>query len=131
MKRDEEVFLKDQDRSEQQNNKPEAWREDSEMSLSEKDLEKDLFVDGNAMKPVREGEGTGGENFGKNNLTPSANDQNNPSQYAGNSNAYFDRTEPSEEHPENSNFKNKKQDGAPDYDKAQINSTTKHARTQT
>jgi hypothetical protein len=73
---------------------------------------------GNA-KPVREGQPAGGQNFGKNNNTSAANDKNNPSQYAGNSNAYFDRTEPSEEHPESTNFKDSNQEGAPDYDSAQ------------
>jgi hypothetical protein len=76
---------------------------------------------------IREGQPAGGQNFGKNNNTSAANDKNNPSQYAGNSNAYFDRTEPSEEHPEDSNFKVPKQAGAPDYDKAQAYSATNTA----
>ncbi len=43
-------------------------------------------------------------NFGQNNLTFSGDDKANPSQYAGYDNAYFRRNEPSEEHPEDSNF---------------------------
>ncbi|CAN5185764.1 hypothetical protein BH09BAC6_BH09BAC6_33980 [soil metagenome] len=91
--------------------------------VEEKDLERTfLFGDGgeeNTQKPVREGEPMGGQAFGKNNNTPAGDDKNNPSQNAGYSNAYFARTEPSEEHPENSNFTAPKQDGQPDYSKAE------------
>ena len=55
----------------------------------------------------------GGENFGSNNLTPSGNDQGNPPQNAGEGNAYFRRTQPAEEHPEDENFIVKEQGGAP------------------
>ena len=68
---------------------------------------------------IKEGQPMGGQNFGKNNNTPAGDDKNNPSQYAGNTNAYLARTEPSEEHPEDSNFTAENQEGAPDYDKAQ------------
>ncbi|MEO8887254.1 MAG: hypothetical protein ABI367_14405 [Mucilaginibacter sp.] len=69
--------------------------------------------------PIREGQPMGGQNFGKNNNTPAGDDKNNPSQNAGYSNAYFARTEPLEEHPEDTNFKAPYQDGEPDYSSAQ------------
>jgi len=108
------------DDSQSSHDTPVGSRVDNDKNLSEKNLERYLFVNGRSeMKPVREGEAMGGNNFGKNNVTPSANDRNNPSQYAGNTNAYLALTEPLEEHPEDSNFKDKNQDGQPDYDKAQ------------
>ena len=114
-----EAFLKDRDQSKQEDEAPKASVVEDKDNLTEDDLKREFLVNGDEKKPVREGTGTGGENFGNNNLTPSANDKNNPSQYAGNSNAYFDRTEPSEEHPENSNFKPENPAGSPDYDEAQ------------
>ena len=54
--------------------------------------------------PGMEGQGMGGQNFGDNNLTPAGNDPANPPQNAGEGNAYFRRTQPAEEHPENENF---------------------------
>ena len=54
---------------------------------------------------VMEGQGMGGQKFGENNLTPAGNDKDNPPQNAGEHNAYFARTQPAEEHPEDSNFK--------------------------
>lgn len=114
-----EAFLKAREQSKHEHEEPKAWLVEDDDNLNEDDLERELFVNGDEKKPVREGGGMGGENFGKNNLTPSANDKNNPSQYAGNTNAYFDRTEPSEEHPEDSNFTTEDQQGLPDYDKAQ------------
>jgi hypothetical protein len=71
------------------------------------------------QKPIREGEPMGGQRFGENAVTPSGDDKNNPSKMAGYSNEYFRRTEPSEEHPEDTNFRSPEQEGAPDYDKAQ------------
>ena len=71
------------------------------------------------QKPIREGQPMGGQNFGKNNNTPAGDDKNNPSQNAGYTNEYFRRTEPSEEHPEDTNFKVKEQEGEPDYSSAQ------------
>jgi hypothetical protein len=91
---------------------------------SNNDLPQEIYSN-NAI--IREGQPVGGQNFGKNNNTSAANDKNNPSRYAGNSNAYFNRTEPSEEHPEDSNFKVPKQAGAPDYDKAQAYSAISSA----
>jgi len=109
--------------------RPLVWRSDDKEDIKEKDLERSFLFNtgetGELKKPVREGEGTGGHNFGKSNLTPAGDDKNNPSQNAGYSNAYFARTEPSEEHPENSNFTAKQQDGEPDYSKAQPNNSTK------
>ena len=69
--------------------------------------------------PIHEGQPMGGQNFGRDTHTTSGDDKNNPSQNAGHSNAYFARTEPSDEHPEDTNFKVKYQDGEPDYDSAQ------------
>lgn len=71
------------------------------------------------QKPIREGQPMGGQSFGKNNNTPSGDDKNNPSENAGYANPYFRRTEPSEEHPEDTNFRSPDQEGAPNYDKAQ------------
>ena len=103
---------------------PGGSRVDNGAGLDEKDLERN-FLFGKGKNPANptEGKGVGGQNFGKENLTPASNDKNNPTQMAGHTNAYFDRTEPSEEHPEDSNFTAKDQDGAPDYDKAQPYST--------
>jgi len=74
-------------------------------------------------KPVREGEPMGGQKFGESGNTYAGDDKNNPSQNAGYTNEYFRRTEPSDEHPENSNFKVKEQEGSPDYDRAQARMT--------
>lgn len=101
-----------------ENKQPNAYRVDDDKAVQEKDLKRS-FLSGNSAKPGMEGRPAGGQKFGKNNLTPSGDDKNNPSQNAGYTNEYFRRTEPSEEHPEDSNFKSKHQDGSPDYDKAQ------------
>lgn len=63
-----------------------------------------------------EGQGMGGQNFGRNNLTPAGNDRGNPPRYAGEHNAYFSRTEPMEEHPEDENFKAPKDEQPGDED---------------
>ncbi|MDB5156499.1 MAG: hypothetical protein JWR50_1206 [Mucilaginibacter sp.] len=70
------------------------------------------------VKPVREGQPMGGENFGANNVTPAGDDKNNPSQNAGYTNEYFRRTEPAEEHTESNNFRSQDQEGRSDYEKA-------------
>jgi hypothetical protein len=107
------------------NQEPNAYRTDDGAELDEKHLKKHyLFGKGNFEPHPTEGTGTGGEKFGEENLTPAGNDKNNPSQLAGSTNAYFNRKEPSEEHPEDSNFTAKDQEGAPDYSKA--TSTTKN-----
>ena len=91
----------------------------------EKNLKRNfLFAKNKGAKAGMEGEGMGGQKFGENNLTPSGDDKNNPSQNAGNTNAYFNITEPAEEHPENSNFKLPEQEGEPDYSRAQSSSAT-------
>jgi hypothetical protein len=105
-----------------ENDKPDAYRVDDDDNLEEKDLQhgfptsKDDMKDQNA--PGMEGHGMGGHNFGENNLTPSGDDEANPSQTAGYTNEYFRRTQPSEEHPENNNFKDTNQQGQPNYSAA-------------
>lgn len=100
--------------------KPNAWRVDDEENITEEKLERNLYGKSeDNTSPVREGQPMGGQSFGKNSNTPAGDDKNNPSQNAGYGNAYFARTEPSEEHPENTNFTPGTQDGEPDYDKAQ------------
>ncbi|MDB5022830.1 MAG: hypothetical protein JWP78_585 [Mucilaginibacter sp.] len=104
------------DYSEQQDqNKPRAYRVDDDDNLEEKDLKRTYLFGDSKVKstqaPGMEGQGMGGEHFGENNLTPSGDDQANPSQNAGYDNAYFRRTQPSEEHPENSNFVAQDQQG--------------------
>src|ERR1700761_7862897 len=96
------------------NGKPNAWRVQGDKNLEEKNLERNLYGDSRAnMNPVKEG-----HNCGKNSTTYAGNDKNNPSQYAGNTNPYSDRHEPSEEHPEDNNFKASDQEGEPNYTKA-------------
>ncbi|HEY8931610.1 MAG TPA: hypothetical protein VIM55_20580 [Mucilaginibacter sp.] len=108
------------DHSNNTTGKPNAWRVDDDKNVKEAQLERNLYGKSeNNMKPVKEGEAMGGHSFGKNSKTPAGDDKNNPSRNAGYTNAYFARTEPSEEHPEDTNFKAKEQDGAPNYSKAQ------------
>jgi hypothetical protein len=122
MEFNKEEFSHDGDNHAKQGSpKPNAWRVDSVDNLNENDLE-GRRGDTN-KRPVMEGKAMGGHNFGQNNLTPSGDDKNNPSQNAGYANAYFARNEPSEEHPENSNFKAQSQNGQPDYSKAQPRQT--------
>ncbi|MBD1392133.1 hypothetical protein [Mucilaginibacter glaciei] len=107
--------------------KPTAYQVDDDSNLEQKDLERNFLFgkseEKSANEPDMEAEGTGGQRFGENNNTPSGDDKNNPSQNAGYSNAYFSRTEPSEEHPENSNFKDPNQSGQSNY--TQANEATK------
>jgi hypothetical protein len=112
----DDEFERDQDRLDQTDGPRARYAEESD-ELSEADLHLKLF-EGNEKSLVREGQPMGGQNFGKSNNTSAANDKNNPSRYAGTSNPYFNRAEPMEEHPENSNFKVPDQEGSPDYDKA-------------
>ena len=98
------------DNSQSAGNKPNAYKVNDD-----DDVEASSVTD---AAPIREGQPMGGHNFGNNNNTPAGDDKNNPSQNAGYSNEYFRRTEPSEEHPENTNFKVDDQDGAPDYNSA-------------
>jgi hypothetical protein len=94
--------------------KPNAYRVEDDDNLEEKDLKTHYLFGDSEMKdpnaPGMEGQGMGGQAFGQNNLTPSGDDKDNPSQNAGQGNAYFNRTQPAEEHPENSNFKPGNQD---------------------
>jgi len=107
------------------NPEPNAYRTDDGAGVDEKDLKKKyLFGKGHFEPHPTEGHGTGGQRFGEENLTPAGNDKNNPSQLAGSTNAYFNRTEPSEEHPEDSNFTAKDQEGAPNYSKATLTTKT-------
>lgn len=109
------------------NDTPKAYRVEDENDLNEESLERSLYGDSkDNVKRVMEGSGMGGQNFGKNNNTPSGDDKNNPSQTAGNTNPYFARTEPSKEHPEDSNFKVETQDGQPDYSAAQSSASSEN-----
>lgn len=63
-----------------------------------------------------EGQGVGGHNFGREgSATPMGDDKDNPSRYAGTTNAYFNRVAPTEEDTANNNFKAAHQEGEPDY----------------
>lgn len=125
MEFNDEEFMNDRDdHSNAIATKPNAWRVEDDNSISEEDLERHIYNETAEMRrEIREGKAMGGQHFGQNNLTPAGDDKNNPSQNAGYTNAYFARTEPSEEHPENSNFKDEQQNGAPDYSKAQPQSS--------
>ena len=79
-------------------------------------------------KPIREGQPMGGQKFGENNVTKAGNDKNNPAQNAGESNAYFNRNQPAEEHTESNNFKPAEQEGSPDYAKAQTGHSDKESQ---
>lgn len=97
--------------------KPNAYRVEDDDNLEEKDLKK-TYLFGNAQmkrtdEPGMEGQGMGGQSFGSNNLTPAGNDEANPAQNAGEGNAYFRRTQPAEEHPEDENFVPATQEGGP------------------
>jgi hypothetical protein len=99
------------ERKGQGNAKPNAYRVEDGNNLEEKDLKTHYLFGDAKMKspddPGMEGKGMGGQKFGENNLTPAGNDAANPSQTAGENNAYFARRQPAEEHPEDSNFKAK------------------------
>ncbi len=109
----------------QDTSRPNAYRVDDDKNLEEKDLKtRYLFGEGKMKSPDdpgMEGKGMGGQNFGENNLTPSGNDEANPPRNAGEGNAYFRRTQPAEEHPEDENFVPKNQEGAPGKDDDQPN----------
>ena len=94
---------------------PNAYRVDDDHNKEEKDLKRS-----GKMRPVSEGKPMGGQNFGSNNVISAGDDKNNPSRYAGYSNAYFKRTEPLQEHTESNNFvpseKYVYNEGTVDYD---------------
>ncbi|MEO6151258.1 MAG: hypothetical protein ABIN95_00295 [Mucilaginibacter sp.] len=97
--------------------KPNAYRVEDDDNLKEESLKK-TFLGGemkDADQPGMESHGAGGEKFGEENLTTAGDDKNNPSQHAGYTNGYFARTEPSDENPQNNNFKDGDQQGEPDY----------------
>jgi len=99
---------------------PTATHVEDDNATEVKDLEKTfLFGKGDNPAHPTEGQGAGGQSFGNDNLTPAGNDKNNPTRMAGSTNGYFNRNEPSDEHPEDTNFRAEQQDGAPDYGKAQ------------
>jgi hypothetical protein len=104
-------------------NKPTAYRDDQGKHTKEKDLKRPFLFGDSQQKdrtaPGMEGEGMGGHKFGEDSAPPTGNAPNNPSQNAGDTNAYLSRTRPSEEHPENNNFKVEEQQGEPNYDGAQ------------
>jgi hypothetical protein len=123
MKENDVDTMHDLDSQPQSEQKPTATIVEDDSNLEENDLKRTYLFgkseDKNPDQPGFEGEGMGGQSFGKNNVTPSGDDQANPSQNAGYANAYFKRTEPSEEHPEDTNFKDGEQAGEPDYKQAQ------------
>jgi hypothetical protein len=107
--------------NQQENDKPRAYRVDDDDNLEEKDLRRTMLFGSEEKtgdEPNMESNGAGGERFGENSNTPSGDDKNNPSQNAGYSNEYFRRTEPADEHPENSNFKDPNQLGQSNYTEA-------------
>jgi hypothetical protein len=120
-----ELWNDEDEHSKQEHDKPTAHRVEDDDNLEEKDLKRAYLFGDSKVKstndPGMEGQGMGGEHFGQNNLTPSGNDKANPSQNAGNTNAYFNRTQPSEEHPEDSNFVAPDQQGRPGVNKGEPN----------
>lgn len=108
------------DNADNSSNEARGYKVEDDHNLEEKDLKRHyLFGEAHMADPDsrgHEGETNGGENFGKSNVTTSGDDSANPSRYAGYSNDYFKRTEPSEEHPENNNFKTADQQGSPTKD---------------
>jgi len=117
--RDGEFRGDELNRPAQVDNKPNAYRVEDDNNEEEKDLKRSYLFGSSEMKSPddegMEGKGMGGHNFGQNNITPAGNDKDNPSQMAGNNNEYFNRTQPAEEHPENSNFKDPNQEGNANY----------------
>lgn len=108
--------------NEQNQNKPNAYRVDDDDNLTEEDLQHGYPTSKDDLQkqdaPGMESRGMGGQSFGENNITPSGDDPANPSQTAGYTNEYFRRTQPSEEHPENNNFKDPSQLGQSNYSAA-------------
>ncbi|PTQ94083.1 hypothetical protein C8P68_107146 [Mucilaginibacter yixingensis] len=93
--------------------------ENDHNGVEEKDLRRSAILGQGKMHNVHEGLPMGGHKFQQDgNPTPLGDDPANPSRYAGYTNAYFARTAPSEEYPENNNFKPVYQQGAPDYEAA-------------
>jgi hypothetical protein len=106
-----------------QNTQPNAYEVKDDDNLEEKDLRRTfLFGKGDEEKqgnePGLEGSPAGGQRFGESNNTPSGDDNNNPSQFVGYDNAYLSRDEPSEDIPQDNNFKDPNQLGQPNYAQA-------------
>jgi len=105
--------------------KPNAYRVEDDNNLEEKDLKRTYLFGDAKMKstddPGMESRGMGGQSFGENNLTPAGNVEANPPQNAGEGNAYFRRTQPAEEHPEDENFVARDQEGEPGGNKPEPN----------
>lgn len=116
---EESLMNSHEDGNHQQSNaKPNAYRVDDDGNADEASLRKNYIIGGemkNANAPGMEGEGMGGHKFGGTSNPPTGDDPANPSRNAGYSNGYFARTEPSQENPENNNFKSQQQQGEPDY----------------
>lgn len=97
-----------------------GYKVEDDSNLDEKALRTRNVIWGGEMadadSPGHESHGMGGHAFGEMNETRSGDDPANPSRNAGYNNEYFRRTEPSEEHPENQNFKPDHQEGTPDED---------------
>jgi len=118
-----------------ENTQPTAYEVKDDDNIEEKDLRRTfLFGKGDEEKrgdePGMEGSPAGGQRFGENSNTPSGDDKNNPSQNAGYTNGYFSRTEPSDEHPENSNFKDANQLGQSNYAQASVAANTGQSDTE-
>lgn len=113
--------------------KPNAYRVDDDDNVDEASLRKNYGIGGqmkNANAPGMEGEGMGGHKFGGTSNPPTGDDPANPSRNAGYTNGYLAKTEPSEEVPENNNFKSQHQEGEPDYHTAKSPSPTQQNNQQ-
>lgn len=118
-----------------QNTESTAYEVKDDDNLEEKDLKRSFLFGGedeakNGREPGMEGSPAGGQRFGHNSNTPSGDDKNNPSQLVGNNNGYMSRTEPSDEHPENNNFKDANQLGQSNYAQVADAATTGRSDTE-
>lgn len=113
----ESVVKNKPEQAQQSSGKPNAYRVEDDNNLEENDLKRTYLFGDAKMKssnePGMEGQGMGGQNFGENNITSGGNDKDNSPQNAGENNAYFKRTQPAEEHPEDENFVAQNQQGEP------------------
>jgi hypothetical protein len=108
------------DNDNEQQDKPHGYRVEDDSNLEEKDLRRKAFMFGSGREN-RQRARYGRQPLpvvnvlAKSSNTPAGDDKNNPSQNAGNTNEYFSRTEPSDEHPEYNNFKDPSQLGQSNY----------------
>ncbi|GAA4918269.1 hypothetical protein [Mucilaginibacter defluvii] len=112
------AYSDDELKNKNPNSEANAYPVDDDSNLKEENLKKSI-LGGEVKKadaPGMESHGYGGHAFGEENNTPSGDAPNNPSQNAGYTNAYFARTEPSDEKNDKVNFKSDEQDGEPDYE---------------